>query len=403
MREKSTRNSRTRGKLMRDGYRDEWDWVRPRVVDENGGLVGHLNEVERSVGGPMMMGGSPTNQYREQEGGISLIAGGGKKLEDEGDSSNGLGCNDTISRRRREGIGRGEERELEEEQDDDEEEDLGTSTMMMTALRGQRQRQTSQRRHRNDVGMQGLGIGSGGGGGEESSLPTRAMESIVKGLRKISGGTIGGSEEGSGYGYSAVARREEEGDEYDEERSRFARSQFPTSHHRAILSNDNVVNDDNDNDHRWDPYRPSPITPIFPVLAPSFSSSSSSTSSSSQPKTSSNSSSPISNFDYLVAPPTSASRNLHHRSKSSTTTTPPTSNDLRQHERQTRLREQSGGNESIASSVATDLSMGRGNVSVKELFFSSEFQSFFSNSFLFSLSSLCIRDRIVSVLTLSPL
>ncbi|GAA6062651.1 hypothetical protein JCM10212_003463 [Sporobolomyces blumeae] len=111
----------------------------------------------------------------------------------------------------------------------------------------------------------GLGVAGRGGPANEASLPERAAATISAGLRSLSGGKLGGSprpnSDARDYAYSAVGQHPSDGSpELD-----LPDTQAPP--YAGLVSNWTAPT-------HWDPYRPSPVTPEFPVLAPSSSTSS---------------------------------------------------------------------------------------------------------------------------------
>lgn len=149
---------------------------------------------------------------------------------------------------------RGAEFEEEDEEHADRGEGVGGASMMMTMGR----RKSNGSYGRRGKAPTGLGIAAMSEGGGPS-LPERAAATFNAGLRQISGGRLGGSPQPEGYAYAAVQPASNELD-------------LPDSHYDAdeTFSAPPPIRGP-----YWDPYKPSPTTPQFPILAPSRSNSSS--------------------------------------------------------------------------------------------------------------------------------
>lgn len=217
----------------------DWDWVEPTIVgDPNSNSRGPGSRTggyffREEMGGSR--GSSPfrRDEGRGGEGGrgegeVSLLAGGGRLgNESEGD--------------------RGEEDD-EEGDDDDDAGEIGTA-VMMRASRGSR---------RGKPAPLGLGIASSlnsGGERRSPSLPERAAATLNAGLRRISGGRLGSSPEPEDYAYEQVGAPTR------------TDLDLPPSHEHEMVQRSMRP--------YWDPYKPSPTTPEFPILAPVISATSS--------------------------------------------------------------------------------------------------------------------------------
>lgn len=149
------------------------------------------------------------------EGQVSLLAGGGRLADESPRYDNEGGAIDNY--------------EGEEEEEDEGE--IGTVMM----------------RGRAQAAALGLGLASSSRAG--TSLPERAAATLNAGLRRISGGRLGGDEGSSSEGY-----------DYEPVRA-------SAPHHEMVQTTTRPP--------YWDPYRPSPTTPQFPILAPVISATSS--------------------------------------------------------------------------------------------------------------------------------
>jgi len=215
--------------LAGGAYGDEqWDWVEPRVEREGIGsrLGGFFRVATSSREGSRANTPMSMRPERRDVGEASWLAGGGRLANEHS---------------REEYVDREEEQEGGE--------DVGAS-MMMTM--GRRTSNGSYwRRGKAPTGLGIAAMSSNEGGGP--SLPERAAATLNAGLRQISGGRLGGSPRPEGYAYEAVEL--DLPDSYDPDET----FQPPPPIHGPY----------------WDPYKPSPTTPEFPILAPSRSNSSS--------------------------------------------------------------------------------------------------------------------------------
>ncbi|GAA6009531.1 hypothetical protein JCM11491_003592 [Sporobolomyces phaffii] len=228
-----TRNRRTTREPSVD-----WDWVEPRLVDSrragsrSGGIFTRNEMAEGSrTGTPLSSsrGRGVEGLGRAGEGEASLLAGGGRYAHEspQYDDERIRGDDDD-----------------EEEYEDDGGGEIGAS-MMSREGRGRKQ-----------AAALGLGIASSagsrpGGGRGPTSIPERAAATINAGLRKISGGRLGSSPEPEAYAYAPV-----QGSTTDLDLPSQEMVQRPSGPY-------------------WDPYKPSPTTPEFPILAPVISATSS--------------------------------------------------------------------------------------------------------------------------------
>ncbi|GAA5905401.1 uncharacterized protein JCM6883_006385 [Sporobolomyces salmoneus] len=189
----------------------DWDWVEPRMV-AGSRMGGYFTTSSSNGTGSGSRTGTPYSRTGGRGGGetgeISLLAGGGR-LSRESPRDDG-----------------------QEDDEEDEEEDGEIGTVMM---RGKGRAQAT---------ALGLGIASSTNR-HGPSLPERAAATLNAGLRRISGGRLGGSPGGSSA----------EGYEYEP-----ASTMDP---HQEMVEHPTTTRPT-----YWDPYKPSPTTPQFPILAP---------------------------------------------------------------------------------------------------------------------------------------
>ncbi|GAA5960537.1 hypothetical protein JCM3765_003670 [Sporobolomyces pararoseus] len=220
------------GRRTREASED-WDWVEPRMT-AGSRMGGYFGSSSSRAGTPLSRGTG--GEGAGTEGGVSLLAGGGRYAHESP-------RNDT----------------QEEEGDEAEDEDEGEiGTVMM--------REGKERRGKTQAAALGLGIArasSTSPGGRTPSLPERAAATLNAGLRRISGGRLGGgagSSPESGYEYEPVRATNTPNDDDDD-----------LEHEQEMIQHARIVT----RPPYWDPYKPSPTTPQFPILAPVISATSS--------------------------------------------------------------------------------------------------------------------------------